>query len=680
MSNPLIEQDALPCFSKIKAEHVVPAIDELLQQAKDGISALLADDKQYTWANLQEPMDRLDRKLNHAWSPVSHMNAVVNSEELRDAYNACLPKLSEFGTWVGQNKALCSAYQQIADSPEFETLDEAQRKVITNALRDFRLAGVDLPEEKQKRFVELSMKLSELTSGFSDRVLDATMAWSKLVTNQDELKGLPESALSLAKQQAEAKGHSEGWLLNLDFPCYFPVMTYCENRALREELYTAYVTRASDQGPNAGEFDNSEAMMAIMDARTELAHLLGFETYAEYSLATKMANDPAEVLAFLNDLAARCKPQAEQELAELKAFAAEEYGVAELAAWDIGFYAEKLRQKRYAISQEELRPWFPANKAINGMFEVVSRLYGVTFKPVEGVDTWHKDVQFFDIERDGTLIGRFYLDLYARENKRGGAWMADCHNRSKLDGQVEIPVAFLTCNFTPPVGDKPALLTHDEVVTLFHEFGHGLHHMLTRVDYPGVSGINGVPWDAVELPSQFLENWCWEKEALALISGHYETGEVLPDEMLEKMLAAKDFQAAMMLIRQLEFALFDFRLHKGWTGGTNIQDVLNEIRREVAVVIPPAFNRFQHSFSHIFAGGYAAGYYSYLWAEVLSADAFSKFEEDGIFNRETGELFLTEILQCGGSREPMDMFIAFRGRKPEIDALLRHKGIASQGH
>ncbi len=677
MSNPLIEQDSLPRFSEIKAEHIVPAIDELLQQAKDGIEALLVDGKHYTWANLQQPMDVLDQKLNRAWSPVSHLNSVVNSEQLREAYNACLPKLSEFGTWVGQNQALCAAYQQIADSEEYQQLDQAQRKVVDNALRDFRLAGVDLPDDKKKRFVELSMKLSELTSGFSDRVLDATMAWNKLVTDESDLAGLPESALAIAKQQAEAKGHENGWLLNLDFPCYFPVMTYCDNQALREEMYTAYVTRASEQGPNAGEFDNSESINQILAARAELAKLLGFATYADYSLATKMAQDPAEVLAFLEDLAARSKPQAEQELAELKAFAQEQYGVDELFAWDVPFYGEKLRQQRYAISQEELRPWFPANKVINGMFEVVGRLYGVTFKPVEGVDTWHKDVQFFDIERDGQLIGRFYLDLYARDNKRGGAWMADCHNRNKVDTRVEIPVAFLTCNFTPPVGDKPALLTHDEVVTLFHEFGHGLHHMLTRVDYANVSGINGVPWDAVELPSQFMENWCWEKEALALISGHHQTGEVLPDEMLEKMLAAKDFQAAMGLVRQLEFALFDFRLHQSWTAGMDVQSVLDGVRKEVAVMIPPSFNRFQNSFSHIFAGGYAAGYYSYLWAEVLSADAFSKFEEDGIFNRATGELFLHEILERGGSREPMDMFVAFRGRKPTIDALLRHKGITA---
>ncbi len=675
MSNPLLDTHKLPPFSKISADHVGPGIDKLLQESREGIEALLATNAQYTWANLQEPMDDLDERLSQAWSPVSHMNAVVNSDEMRDAYNGCLPKLSEFSSWVGQNKALSEAYRQIADGDEYKNLDEAQRKVIDNALRDFHLAGVDLPEEKQKRFVELSMKMSELCSGFSDRVLDATMAWSKLVTDENELKGLPESALAGAKQLAESKDHKEGWLLNLDFPCYMPVMSYCENRALREEMYTAYVTRASEQGPNAGEFDNSEAMKEIMAARREQAQLLGFETYADYSLATKMASSTGEVIDFLEDLAKRSKPQAERELGELKAYAKEEFGVDELSAWDIGFYAEKLRQQRYAISQEELRPWFPADHVTNGMFEVVSRLYGVTFKEVEGVDTWHKDVQFFDIHRDGEVIGRFYLDLYAREHKRGGAWMADCHDRRKKTENVQTPVAFLTCNFTPPVGDQPALLTHDEVVTLFHEFGHGLHHMMTRIDCAGVSGIHGVPWDAVELPSQFMENWCWEKEALALISGHHETGESLPDAMLEKMLAAKNFQSAMFIMRQLEFALFDFKMHAGWEDGMDIQKVLDEVRAQVAVVKPPAFNRFQNSFSHIFAGGYAAGYYSYLWAELLSADAFSKFEEDGIFNRETGELFLHEVLERGGSREPSDMFKAFRGRKPEIDALLRHKGI-----
>ena len=675
MSNPLLDQYELPPFSKVSAEHVGPAIEALLKESREGVEALIAEGKTYTWANLVEPINALYERMNNAWSPVSHMNAVVNSDALRDAYNSCLPQLSEFWTWIGQNKALFEAYKQISESEEFNTLDEAQRKVIANELRDFHLAGVSLPEEKKARFVELTVKLSKLTSSFADRVLDATMAWNKLITDESELKGLPESALAGAKQIAESKGHKEGWMLTLDFPCYFPVMSYCENRELREEIYTAFTTRASEHGPNAGEFDNSETMREIMDARKEKSGLLGMESYADYSVAPKMASNPKEVLTFLEDLAARCKPQAERDLAELKAFAKEEFGVEELSAWDIGFYSEKLRQQRYAISQEELRPWFPANKVTNGMFEVVNRLYGINIKPCEGIDTWHKDVQFFDVERDGEVVGRFYLDLYAREHKRGGAWMNDCRNRNTVNGEVTTPVAYLTCNFTPPVGDAPALLTHNEVVTLFHEFGHGLHHMLTRVDYSPVSGTGGVPWDAVELPSQFMENWCWEKDALALFSGHHETGEPLPDEMLEKMLAAKNFQSAMGIVRQLEMGLFDFRLHYGWKEGTDIQQVLDSVRDEVSVLIPPAFNRFQNGFSHIFAGGYAAGYYSYLWAEVLSADAFSRFEEEGIFNRETGESFLKEILERGGSREPADMFAAFRGRKPELDALLRHNGI-----
>lgn len=623
---------------------------------------------------MQEPLDQLDDRLGQAWSPVGHMNAVVNSEALRDAYNGCLPLLSEYSTRLGQNRQLFEAYQSLADSEEFNKLDSAQQKVINDNLRDFRLAGVALEDDKKARYGEIKKQLSELTSKFSDNVLDATMAWSKLITDESELAGLPESALAGAKQLAESK-EKEGWLLNLDFPSYFPVMTYCDNRELRKEVYTAFSTRASDQGPNAGEFDNTKNIQEILKLRHELAQLLGFDNYAEYSLATKMAESPDKVIEFLEDLAAKSKPQAEKELAELKAFAKETFGAEELEAWDVGYYGEKLRQQRYAISQEELRPWFPAEKAISGMFEVVNRLYGIEFETVNNVDTWHKDVRFFNITRKGEVIGRFYLDLYAREHKRGGAWMDVCRSRWKQDDKLQLPVAYLTCNFTPPVGDKPALLTHDEVVTLFHEFGHGLHHMLTKVDYAAISGISGVAWDAVELPSQFMENWCWEKEGLAIISGHFETGEPLPEEMLDKLLAAKNFQSAMMMVRQLEFSLFDFKLHKEYRENIDVQSVLNEVRKQVAVVIPPSFNRFQNSFSHIFAGGYAAGYYSYKWAEVLSADAFSRFEEEGIFNRNTGESFLHEVLEKGGSAEPMELFVNFRGREPQIDALLRHSGI-----
>ncbi len=674
MMNPLLEEHELPPFSRIDAEQVGPAVDQLLNDYRMGVESLLVDGKTFDWASLQQPLDALDDRLSQAWSPVSHMNSVVNSEALRDAYNAQLPKLSELTTWLGQNTTLYNAYQQLADSETFSSLDTAQQKVITNALRDFKLAGVALPEDKKQRYGELKKRLSEVTSKYSDNVLDATMAWTKLISDESELAGLPDSAKANARQLAEAKG-KEGWLLNLEFPSYLPVMTYSDSRDLRQEVYTAFSTRASDQGPNAGEFDNSGLMDEILALRHELAQLLDFNNYAEYSLATKMAESTDKVIEFLEDLAARSKPQAEQELAELKAFAKEVDGFEDLQAWDVAYYAEKLRQHRYAISQEALRPWFPAEKAIDGMFSVTGKLYGLNFREVQGVDTWHQDVRFYDVVRDEEVIGRFYLDPYAREHKRGGAWMDVCRTRMKYDEKVQLPVAYLTTNFTPPVGDKPALLTHDEVVTLFHEFGHGLHHMLTRIDYAPVSGISGVAWDAVELPSQFMENWCWEREGLALISGHYETGEPLPDEMLEKLLAAKNFQSAMMMVRQLEFALFDFRMHKEFQPGLSIQSMLDDVRKQVAVVMPPSFNRFQNSFSHIFAGGYAAGYYSYKWAEVLSADAFSLFEEKGIFDRATGEKFLHEILERGGSREPMELFVAFRGREPQIDALLRHSGI-----
>ncbi|WP_419534066.1 oligopeptidase A [Endozoicomonas sp.] len=674
MNNPLLESSELPPFSKILPEHIKPAIESIIDENEKAVAALLASGAGTEWSALQEPLDQLDDRLGQAWSPVGHMNAVVNSEALRDAYNGCLPLLSEYSTRLGQNRQLFEAYQSLADSEEFNKLDSAQQKVINDNLRDFRLAGVALEDDKKARYGEIKKQLSELTSKFSDNVLDATMAWSKLITDESELAGLPESALAGAKQLAESK-EKEGWLLNLDFPSYFPVMTYCDNRELRKEVYTAFSTRASDQGPNAGEFDNTKNIQEILKLRHELAQLLGFDNYAEYSLATKMAESPDKVIEFLEDLAAKSKPQAEKELAELKAFAKETFGAEELEAWDVGYYGEKLRQQRYAISQEELRPWFPAEKAISGMFEVVNRLYGIEFETVNNVDTWHKDVRFFNITRKGEVIGRFYLDLYAREHKRGGAWMDVCRSRWKQDDKLQLPVAYLTCNFTPPVGDKPALLTHDEVVTLFHEFGHGLHHMLTKVDYAAISGISGVAWDAVELPSQFMENWCWEKEGLAIISGHFETGEPLPEEMLDKLLAAKNFQSAMMMVRQLEFSLFDFKLHKEYRENIDVQSVLNEVRKQVAVVIPPSFNRFQNSFSHIFAGGYAAGYYSYKWAEVLSADAFSRFEEEGIFNRNTGESFLHEVLEKGGSAEPMELFVNFRGREPQIDALLRHSGI-----
>ncbi|MNS54426.1 Oligopeptidase A [compost metagenome] len=605
---------------------------------------------------------------------------MLNSEALRAAHDACLPLLSEFQTYVGQHEGLYQAYLTLSESDDFPLLSGAQRKEILNTLRDFRLSGIGLPTEAQQRYGEIQARLSELASRFSNNVLDATQGWNKLVTDEAELAGLPQSAQAAARQLAEQKGQ-QGWLFTLDIPSYLPVMMYADNRALRAELYEAFTTRASDQGPNAGKWDNSAIMSELLTLRRELAQLLGFANYAELSLATKMADKPEQVVNFLTDLAAKSLPQGKAELEEIRAFAAEQHGQSELAAWDLAYYAEKLKQHKFSISDEQLRPYFPASKVVKGLFEVVRRVFGIKVRERLGIDTWHPDVRFYDIfDAEDELRGSFYLDLYAREHKQGGAWMDVCLGRRyRQDGSLQKPVAYLTCNFNGPVDGKPALFTHNEVVTLFHEFGHGIHHMLTRIDVAGVAGINGVAWDAVELPSQFLENWCWESEALAFISGHHETGEPLPADLLEKMLTARNFQAAMQMLRQLEFALFDFRLHQEFDPARpdQIPALLSEVRSQVAVMTPPAFNRFQHSFSHIFAGGYAAGYYSYKWAEVLSADAFSRFEEEGIFNPATGQSFLKNILEKGGSKEPMELFRAFRGREPKVDALLRHSGIAA---
>ena len=676
--NPLLEEFTLPPFSRIRPEHVVPAIDSLLQQNRDEIQLLLQSVDKPNWKNFVEPIERLDDRLNRAWSPVSHMNSVVNSDELREAYNACLPKLSAYATEMGQNADLYRAYKAVQENDS--TLDAAQKKMLENILRDFHLSGVDLPPAQKQRYKEISERLSTLTSKFSENLLDATHAWTKQITDETELAGLPPSALDLARQTAQQRG-MDGWLLTLEFPSYSPVMTYADNRDLRYEMYRAYSTRASDQGPNAGEYDNSVLMDEILALRHEAALLLGFSNYAERSLAKKMAESPQQVLDFLNDLAQRSKPQAEQEFAELETWARDEHGVDRLEAWDVAYYSEKLRQARYNISQEELKPYFPQQMVVQGMFDVVSRLFDVSIKQTDGVDTWHPDVLFYEIRDSnaGELIGQFYLDLYARPKKRGGAWMDECAVRFRTADYMQTPVAYLTCNFSPPVGDKPALLTHDEVETLFHEFGHGLHHMLTRIDYPGVAGINGVAWDAVELPSQFLENWCWEREALEVVSGHYETGEEIPDDLYERMIAAKNFQSAMQMMRQLEFALFDFRLHMEYDPekGGRVLEFAEAVRDQVAVVRPPEWNRFAHGFSHIFAGGYGAGYYSYKWAEVLSADAFSLFEEQGVFNEEAGRAFRENILEKGGSVDAMDLFVAFRGRKPEVEPLLRHSGIAA---
>ncbi len=679
MNNPLLESTTLPQFSKIKPEHIEQAIDTLLAEARKTVEQRLQASSQYSWGNLIEPIEVAEDKLNKAWSPISHMNSVVNSNELRNAYNACLPKLSEYSTEMGQNLALFKAYQSIVESDQYASLDLSQQKIISNALRDFRLSGIDLSVGKQQRYKQISLELSRLSSTYEENLLDATNAWTKLISDKELLAGLPDTALTLAKQTAENENKA-GWLITLQFPSYLAIMTYADHRELRKELYSAYSTRASDQGPDAGKWDNSQIMEQTLALRHEKAQLLGFNHYAELSLFTKMAEKPEDVTDFLENLADKSWRHARKDLSELKQFAKVHYGINSLQAWDIGYFSEKMRQYFYQLSQEQVKTYFPVTHVIPGLFSVVEKLYGLRIAEITEFDRWHSDVRFFQIQdKNEQLRGQFYLDLYARPKKRGGAWMDDCVGRKKTSEGIQIPVAYLSCNFTPPTGNDPALLTHDEVLTLFHEFGHGLQHMLTQIDHLAVSGINGVEWDAVELPSQFMENWCWEKDALTLISGHYQTGEPLPDELYQKMLDAKNFQAGMLMVRQLEFSLFDFRIHQQYNPakGGQIYKTLNQIREQIAVVQPPEFNRFAHSFSHIFAGGYAAGYYSYKWAEVLSSDAFSLFEEKGIFDQATGQSFLQNILEKGGSQEAMQLFIDFRGREPEIDALLRHNGIAA---
>ncbi len=679
MNNPLMNMVGLPPFSKISPEHALPAIEEVVANNREMVKALLDRATPFSWDNLVAPLEVMEERLSRIWSPVSHMNSVVSSDELRDAYNACLATLSDYGTEMGQNEALYQAFKQIAEGSEYAQLDVAQKRIIDNALRDFQLSGIALGDKDKGRYKEIMQELSALNSKFEENLLESTNEWQRQISDEARLAGLPDSAKAMAKQVAEREEMS-GWLFTLDYPSYLPVMMYADDREFRQEVYTAFVTRSSDEGPHDKKWDNSAVMDKTLALRHELAQLLGFANYADRSIATKMATSTDQVMAFLNDLAQRSLPAARIELDEVREFARNNAGPEVLEAWDIAYFSEKLSQARYSISQEELKPYFPENRALQGMFSVVNRLYGVEINERTDVDVWHEDVRFFEItDSDGKMRGQFYLDLYARPRKRGGAWMDDCMTRMKTEDGVQVPVAYLTCNFSAPIGDSPALFNHDEVQTLFHEFGHGLHHMLTQVDYPSVAGISGVAWDAVELPSQFMENWCWQKEALDLISGHFETGEALPDELFDKMLAAKNFQSAMQMVRQLEFSIFDFNLHMTYdpAKGSQVYAVLADVRKQVAVLDPPSFNRFPHSFSHIFAGGYAAGYYSYKWAEVLSADAFSSFEENGIFDRDTGLSFLTSVLEQGGSRDPMALFVDFRGREPTIDALLRHSGLVA---
>ncbi|MBE0464816.1 MULTISPECIES: oligopeptidase A [Halomonas] len=676
--NPLLETHELPPFAEIRAEHVVPAVETLLDENRATIDRLAqqASKTPPTWESFAVPLEAVSDRLSQAWSPVSHLNGTMNTPELREAYQACLEKLSAFGTWVGQHEGLFHGWQALKEGDAWATLDSAQQRTVDNALRDFRLAGVDLPADKKARYGEIQSRLSTLSNQYSNNVLDATQAWHKDIDSEEELAGVPSSALDTLKALAEAKGVA-GYRITLDFPSFFPVVSYADSRELRREVYTAFVTRASDQGPGEGTFDNAPIMEEILALRQELAKLLGFKTYADFSLTTKMAESPEQVLDFMGDLARRAVPQAKEEFAELSAYARDELGIDTLEPWDIAYASEKLRETRHAISQEQLRPYFPAPHVIDGLFHVVERLYGVRVEEDIDASRYHADVRYFRITENGQPIAGFYLDLYAREGKRGGAWMADCRVRRQTDNGIQRPVAFLTCNFTAPVGGKPALLTHDEVTTLFHEFGHGLHHMLTKQHIADISGINGVAWDAVELPSQFMENYCWEREGLNLLAKHVDTGEVLPSELVERLQAAKNFQSAMGMVRQIEFSVFDLRLHHELSApkARDVQALLDKVRSEVSVVPAVSFNRFQNSFAHIFAGGYAAGYYSYKWAEVLSADAWSAFEEAGIFDADTGQRFRREILEQGGARDAAELFVAFRGREPSVEPLLRHSGI-----
>jgi oligopeptidase A len=681
-TNPLLDFTDLARFSEIGPEHITPAIDALLADCRATVARVTDSAAPATWDNVVAPLDDATERLSRAWAAVSHMNAVVDTPALREQYNANLPKLTAFWAELAQNLALYERFKQLAAAPDFAAWPAARRRIVENELRDFRLGGAELPEPQKARLRALREKLAQLSTRFAENVLDATNAFALIVEDRARLSGIPDDVVEMYREAAAADG-KPGYKITLHFPSYHPALQYADDRTLRQALYRAYVTRASEFGKP--EWDNGAVMIELLRLRRELAHLLGYRNYAEVSLVPKMASTPEEVLAFLRDLARRSKPYAERDMAELREFAARELGLADLQPWDIPYASEKLRQARYAYSEQELKQYFPEHKVLAGLFHVVETLFSVKIRP-DRAPVWHPDVKFYRIEdAGGALIGQFYLDLYAREHKQGGAWQDDARSRRRIGTRVQTPVSFLTCNFTRPVGGRPALFTHDEVLTLFHEFGHGLHHLLTRVDELGVCGIHGVEWDAVELPSQFMENFCWEWDCLQQMTGHVETGAPLPRPLFDKMLAAKNFQSGMQMVRQIEFGLFDMRLHAEFdpTHATP-RDVLrlaDEVRREVAVVFPPDDFRGAWSFTHIFAGGYAAGYYSYKWAEVLSADCYAAFEEQaaecGVLDPRIGRRFLDEILAVGGSRPALESFIAFRGRKPQIDALLRHNGMTA---
>jgi oligopeptidase A len=679
-TNALLDFTDLPRFDLFQPPHVTPAITQLLDDARKTV-AQLEQSEAIGWDAFVVPLEAVTERLGRAWGVVGHLNAVVDTPELRAAYNENLPKVTEFWTELGQNLKLFEKYKALQTSTEYATLSSARKRIVDNAVRDFRLGGAELADAHKVRFAEIQEQLAALSTRFSENVLDATNAYELIIDDEARLAGLPDDVKQAARTSAEREGKT-GWRFSLHFPSYFPVLQYADDRALRETLYRANATKASELGANA-EWDNSPLIVDILKRRDEEAKLLGYANFAEVSLVPKMATSPAQVIQFLNDLAKRARTFAENDLAELRAFAKTELGLEQLEAWDITYASEKLREQRYAFSEQEVKRYFPEHRVIGGLFRLIQNMFGVEIKR-DSSPLWHPDVSFYRIEKKGQLIGQFYLDLYARKGKRGGAWMDDARGRKNLSGDLQTPIAYLTCNFTEPAVidgvKKPAYFTHDEVITLFHEFGHGLHHMLTAVDELGVSGIAGVEWDAVELPSQFMENFCWEWDVLQHMTEHADTSEPLPRSLYDKMIAAKNFQSGLQMLRQVEFSLFDMHLHFDYqpNGGQTVAELLVEVRHQVAVIIPPAFNRFQHSFSHIFAGGYAAGYYSYKWAEVLSADAYGAFEEaQGDPNRlaETGLAFHREILSVGGSRPALESFTAFRGRAPNIDALLRHNGM-----
>lgn len=673
-----MSKNILPRFSDVDPAKIISQLQSLLDTNRQELKQILAQPQPFTWKNCLQRLEDLDDRLQKFWSPISHLNAVANSPALREVYNAGMPLLTDYQTELGHNQQLFEAVKQIATGAEYDNFDTAQKMVIKHLLRDFKLAGITLPAQEKHYFAELSKESSLLGTRFEENVLDATDGWSKQLENPGDLQGIPEIAIHAAKAAADRK-QLPGWLFTLDAPSYLAVMLHADSAELRQEMYTAFVTRASDQGPKVDHWDNTPIIEKILAKRLEKARLLGFNNYAEYSLAKKMVPATQQVLDFLQDLLNASKQKAVTELNEVRAFTAEKTGQKLLQPWDVGYYSEKLRQERYAVSQEELRAYFPFEKALSGLFEIVQKLFGIRCRQLTQADVWHPDVHCYEIyDNQNQLRSYFYVDAFARPNKRGGAWMDEyCGRRQLTEGGIQIPVAYLNCNFQAPVGKMPSLLTHDEVQTLFHEFGHCLQHMLTKIDYLAVSGINGIPWDAVELPSQFLENWCWQKECMPYISEHYLTKQSLPGELFERMNKARHFQEAMQLLRQIEFALFDFRLHIEFNPQqqNQAQHILNSVREQTALLPVPAFNRFQNSFTHIFGGGYAAGYYSYKWAEVMASDAFGLFLEKGIFDPATSQHFLHTFLESGGAKDPLELFIEFRGRPPQVEALLRQSGI-----